>query len=84
MILDGLACVRVEEQMATITFIPVTAEVEHVPLRAGNGVVGPVTDLTGASIVLDKPQDRAVINQGVIDEIPLGERRDDQERYPWA
>jgi hypothetical protein len=41
-------------------------------------------DRVGAPIVLDEAEHRALIGQRVIDEIRLGEGRDDDQRQPQA
>jgi hypothetical protein len=57
-------------------------EVEEVGQRAGLLVEGVVADRAGLPVVLDELEDRRLVGGGVVDEVLLRVRRDDEQREP--
>src|SRR5258708_7994750 len=72
----------VEKEFARALFIPIV-EVEHVVERSGDGIerAARLDALTRQPVVLDEPQHRGLVGQGVIDMVPLRERRNHQQRH---
>src|SRR5207247_3662415 len=77
---DRLAGGRVEVELAAAVG---PAEGEQVVQAAGDGVEG-AADLRQVPVLLDEGQDRALVRQGVVDEVVLREGRDHQQREAGA
>src|SRR5206468_797464 len=75
----GLPGRRVEEQSIALA-LALPTEAEEVPQRTGLSVEREVADPARAPVVLDEPQDRALIGGRVVHEIVLRERGDHQQR----
>src|ERR1700733_4489515 len=78
-----LAGILIERKQVGIA-LDVGAEVEKPQQRTGLDVERITADLTEAPIVLDEPQNRGLIVQGVVDVIGLGPGRDDEQRQARA
>src|SRR5215472_2688769 len=82
---DDRAGVRIEEDLAGVALL-IPIEIEHALQRTGNRVErGARLDaLAGEPVILDEPDDRALVNQGVVDMVDLRKGRDHQQRDAGA
>src|ERR1700730_4954191 len=79
------AGVLVEDHFTRLIFVS-SAEVEQIVERSGNRIerAARLDALARQPVVLDEPQDRALVGQGVVNVIDLRERRDHEERQAGA
>src|SRR6266568_6912182 len=83
---NGLARIRIEDQRIALIplIIVVLAEIEHTVDRSGNGVKRALNTLSAKPVVFYEPKDRALVRDGMIDEVPARPWGDHQERLATA
>src|SRR5674476_1140155 len=86
--LAGLSRAGIQEQLvasaAPALAAPLAGEDEEVVQAPRLLVEGEVADVAGLPVVLDEAQDRGLVGRGVVDEVCLGVRGDDDQGQPWA
>src|SRR5712691_865381 len=75
---------RIEEELSRMLII-VTAETKHIQQGAGAhieqlGIANPAQ----LPVVFNQPQNRALVGDGVVNVVLLGEGRNHQQRQPWT
>src|SRR5580692_8127617 len=75
----------IEDQLAGLAAVA-PIEIEHLVELPRDRVhrAARLDTLAGQPVVFDEAQDRGLIDQAMVDEIALGERRDDEERQSIA
>src|SRR6266852_1032406 len=75
---------RIEEELSRMLIV-VIAETKHIQQGAGTHIEGlGMANPAQLPVVFNQPQNRALVGDGVVNVVLLGEGRNDQQRQPWT